>query len=167
MSLDWDSTTAESAAPEQARVADPPALRLLRPKDGPTLSIILVTRRTRAELNDGLPSLVLACSQLGAELIIVAADGRPANRSINRHVRFVVASADATVSQLRALAMQHATGDIVMLLDEDAALSKAGVDRLRAWGRRADARGTDEVEHGLRADVAWQAYLNRAVAQPS
>lgn len=165
MLFDWDSGTAESADAEQSRFADQPPLRLVRPKDGPTLSVILVTRRTRAELSEGLPSLVLTCSQMGAELLVIGPSSAAATRAVSRHVRFVVAPADATVCQLRALAMELATGDVVMILDEETALSKGGIDRLRAWGRRADGRGGDEIERGVRAEIDWQAYLNRAGAR--
>ena len=164
MQFDREGVMIEESPATRASGSQPPSLRLIRPKDGPTVSVVLATRKARAELADALPPLVLACSQLGADLIIATADtGAQPARVPTRHVKYIGVPADAPTSHMRALAMGQVTGDIVVLLDDDASSPGAWVDRVRQVVRRATSPDADDA--GERAAIDWMAYLSRDFAQ--
>jgi hypothetical protein len=165
MHLDWGTSVIDGAAAERPSSTEPPALRLVRPKDGPTLSVVLATQKPRAELSDALPSLALMCAQLGAELLVIGADAHPPlGRPLSRHVRYVAAPADASTSQMRELAMAQCMGDIVVLLDDAVASHRSWVERVRAASRRIGERSADELGHAARSSVDWGSYFSSARA---
>ncbi|HJU69412.1 MAG TPA: hypothetical protein VJ650_14320 [Gemmatimonadaceae bacterium] len=164
MHPDWGTSVVDSATAEPRPIADPPPLRLVRPKHGPTLSVVLATHGMRSDLGDALPPLAVLCAQLGAELLVIGADIQiPLGRSASRHVRYVSAPAGASTSQMRELAMSQCTGDIVVLLDDSADSDRSWVERVRASARGVAGRNGDDAS-GLRAAVDWSSYFNGARA---
>ena len=164
MHPDWSTSVIDSATAEPAPTADPPPLRLVRPKDGPTLSVVLATRKTRSDLGDALPPVAVLCAQLGAELLVIGADAQvPLGRPGNRHVRYVSAPAETSTSKMRELAMSQCTGDIVVLLDDSLDSDRSWVDRVRASARRVAGRSGDGAG-GVRAAVDWSTYFSSAGA---
>lgn len=164
MHLDWGTSVVDGATAEPTLTAAPPSLRVIRPKDGPTLSVVLATQRTRSDLGDALPPLAVLCAQLGAELLVVGADPLvPLSRPASRHVRYVSAPAEMSTSQMRELAMSQCTGDIVVLLDDSLGSDRSWVERVRASARRVAGRSGDDAS-GLRAAVDWSSYFSSARA---
>jgi hypothetical protein len=164
MHPDWGTSVVDSVTAARAPTADPPPLRLVRPKDGPTLSVVLATQKTRSDLGDALPPLAVLCAQLGAELLVIGADAQvPLGRPASRHVRYMSALADMSTSQMRELAMSQCTGDIVVLLDDSLGSHSSWVERVRASARRVVGRSGDDAS-GSRTTVDWRRYFNSARA---
>jgi hypothetical protein len=164
MYSDWSTSVVESATPH-APVADQPALRLVRPKDGPTLSVALATHKKRSELGDDFPPLALLCAHLDAELLVVCADSQvPIGRPASRHVKYVTAPADSSTTQMRELAMRECSGDIVVFLDDSTGSQRAWVDRVRASARSVAGRPSDDGS-GSRPPVEWSRSFNSAGAR--
>ena len=94
-----------------------------RPRsDGPEISIVVVSTRSRSVLTAFLSALVSPCLTAGVELLVVRA--APATelaewRRIMPTVRWVAAPADATVAELRAIGMAESTGDVVRIAEDD------------------------------------------------
>jgi hypothetical protein len=120
--------------------------------------VVVATHREQAELRDELSPLVLTCSELGAELVVIGPRcGGVTERFVSRHVRHLPAPADATVGHLRALAMAEVAGDIVVLLDDTRGESTAWAERVRACYRAADSPLAN------RPASDWSAYLQHAM----
>jgi hypothetical protein len=164
MHLDWGTSLVDSATAERALTVDPPPLRLVRPKDGPTLSVVLATQKTRSDLGGALPSLAILCAQLGAELLVIGADAHvPLGRPASRHVQYMSAPADTSTSRMRELAMSQCTGDIVVLLDDSPGSHRSWVERVRASARRVAGRKGDDAS-GSTTPMDWSGYFNSARA---
>lgn len=164
MHLDWGTSLVDSATAERALTMDPPPLRLVRHKNGPTLSVVLATQKTRSELGGALPPLAVLCAQLGAELLVIGADAHvPLGRPASRHVQYMSAPADTSTSQMRELAMSQCTGDIVVLLDDSLGFQRSWLERVRASARRVAGRIGEDAS-GSAAPVDWSSYFNSAKA---
>jgi hypothetical protein len=102
----------------------PTGLRLRRKTATPTVTVILASHRSRAELDRCLASLVSRCERAGAELIVVRTC-TPEEAAFLRErapsVRFLEAPELATTAERRRLGMLQAEGDIVVFTDDERA----------------------------------------------
>lgn len=140
-------------------IADAPALRLVRPKSRPTLSVVLAVRESQSDLGEPLRGLALACAQAEAELVIIGTDARiTLGRSPSAHVRHMQTTADVPMFTMRERAMRQCTGDIVLLLDcaKDAPCTWA--DRVRASLRPVFGRASGQGGSPA-STAAWSHYF--------
>ena len=164
MHLDWGTPVSEIRSSDREIAPEPPPLRLVRSMDGPSVSVVLATQQRRSELDEALPPLAVLCAQIGAELVVIGADVNPPfGRPVSRHARYMSASADASVTHMRELAMSQCNGDIVVLLDDTAASCRSWTDRVRACTRKAGERPGADIRAG-RAPVDSSGMLSSARA---
>lgn len=85
----------------------------------PRVSIVITWRRDVAVLGDALRVQLSRRRPVRDVDLIVVTTETPDGETIDSFsdVRFITASADASVERLRRIGMEHAHGDIVMLLD--------------------------------------------------
>src|SRR4051795_4826162 len=97
----------------------------------PVVSVVVAPNRPRASLTDYLETLHVECSRLRAELI-VARDGDDEElevlTSAYSELRLLTVRGDPSVPELRAAGMREATGDIVVLADDDSPLPDHWLD---------------------------------------
>lgn len=96
-------------------------LRAPRRGGMPTLTVVIASCDTRSNLDACLATVSPQCSRFDAELIVVRAAAHAEVQTLARlhpTVRFVVAPADATASQLRVVGMGEANGDIVVFTED-------------------------------------------------
>lgn len=91
--------------------------RAIRVADGPTMSVVVISERDQVELRACLDTLVPECAQYEAQLIVIRAAPAEEIRELRRaypSVRFTAAPSPTAGSDLRALGMKAADGDIVL-----------------------------------------------------
>ena len=163
MHLDWGTPVSETLASDRPLAPEPPALRLVRSTDGPSVSVVLATQKRRADLDEALPALASLCAQIGAELVVIGGDvDPPFGRPVSRLARYVQASADASLSQMRELAMSQCTGDLVVFLDDAAASHRSWIERVRASTRRVAEKRGGVADRAQQAETDWSFYLKAA-----
>src|SRR5690348_16214454 len=87
----------------------------------PTVSVVVASNRDKALLQACLGSLLGQCQRLNAELLVARAGTSSDVASLGKtypSVRFLAASVDASIPQLRALGMAQASGDVVALTED-------------------------------------------------
>ncbi|MDQ6888391.1 MAG: glycosyltransferase [Gemmatimonadota bacterium] len=136
---------------------------MIRPPDAPTISVVVASNRDRALLDACLGSLRPQCTRAGAELIVARAGLDREASALRRAfpgVRFVSASEDASIPQLRAIGMAEASGDIVALTEDHCVADEHWLETLtRHAGEGADVVGGG-MENAQRArSVDWGAYF--------
>lgn len=149
MNSRWGKPVAHSRAPRRG--------------SEPLVSVAVASNRRLALLDDCLGSLLGQCEAMKAELIVARA-GQPDEvtglSSRYPTVRFVAAPVDATIPELRALAMSRATGDIVALTEDHCVADEHWVESLA----RSASGGADVVGGGMEnarrsRAVDWAAYF--------
>lgn len=131
---------AESTRSSRGRSARTASSRTSRISRLPRVTVVLILDE------DSDPAACVArlsshCERSGAYGVIVTATAAGLDESaLGRRVRLVTAPADASRSELRHLAMQHADGDIVLLEDVSSTRSNlAGAFSIRDLSERARA----------------------------
>ena len=102
----------------------------------------------------------MRCKELGAELIVAVPPG--ATHDALREeasIRFVSVAGDATPSDVRRLAVAHATGDIVLLLDWSALEEDGWCDRIRRYEANARTGAASEIRRREHAAIDWAEFL--------
>lgn len=116
-----DTPTPDADVLDRARGV-PPGLRTLRIADAPSVSVVLVSRGPRSQLELCLRVLLPACRAARAELVVVrAGDDHETDALGAAHpgVRMIVRPAGTEPAELRRAGMAAAGGDIVTLLCDD------------------------------------------------
>lgn len=114
-----------------------PAYGRIRREGRPSVSVVSVASDDGAALLQTMTDRATRWQRLGVELIIVCAGSRMeqgTTPAIGEAVRFIRGPADATEPQLRAIGFVAATGDVVMLLDDPAAVDDDWIEHLSATG---------------------------------
>jgi hypothetical protein len=125
----------------------------------PAFSVVMSTRCEVGHLAT-LRSVAARCKELGAEFVVALPRGVTYDALRDEwNIRFVSVPDDAPPSDVRRLAMAHATGDIVFVLDWSVLEEDGWCDRIRRY--EASSRRGAGSESGRREDAAidWAEYL--------
>ena len=125
----------------------------------PAFSVVMSTTCEEGHLAT-LKSVAARCKELGAELVVALPRGMTCDGLRDeRSIRFVSVPDDATPSDVRRLAMAHATGDIVFVLDWSVLEGDEWCDRIRRY--EASSPIGAGSENGRREDAAidWAGFL--------
>jgi GT2 family glycosyltransferase len=124
---------------------------------------VVASNRDKALLHACLGSLLGQCQRLNAELLVARAGTPSEVAAIGKSypsVRFIAASHDASIPQLRALGMAQASGDVVALTEDHCIADENWVEALTqsAHGDADVVGGGMENARRARA-VDWAAYF--------
>lgn len=136
-----------------------PHLKLMRSTAVPAFSVVMSTTCGEEHLAT-LRSVAARCKELSAEVVVALPRGVTYDAFRDeRNIRFVSVSDDALSSDVRRLAMAHATGDIVFVLDWSVLEGDEWCDRIRRY--EASSRIGAGSENGRREDAAtnWAEFL--------
>jgi hypothetical protein len=125
----------------------------------PAFSVVMSTTCEDGHLAT-LRSVIARCKELGAELVVALPHGVTCDALRDEwNIRFVSVPDDASPTDVRRLAMAHATGDIVFVLDWSVLEEDAWCDRIRRY--EASSRVGARSETGRREDAAidWAEFL--------
>lgn len=127
------------------------------------MSVVVASNRDKALLKACLGSLLGQCQRLNAELLVARAGTSTEVASLAKtypSVRFVTASADASIPQLRAIGMAQASGDVVALTEDHCIADENWVEALTQSAHGdADVVGGG-MDNARRARVVdWAAYF--------
>ena len=135
---------------------DAPRTSRLPKMTGPAISVVLVSSRPRATLDELLPQLIARCATIRGELIVVRPEPPGVLLTLKQlysPARFVPAGRGISTAEMRVAGAREAGGDILLVATDD----EAGVTKLLASleVRSAVARERDEEISGTgRAFVA-------------
>lgn len=144
-----------------------PHLKLIRATALPAFSVVMSTVCEEGHL-PALRSVAARCKELGAELVVARPRGVTYDGLRDEwNVRFVPVPADATPSDVRRVAVAHATGDIALVLDWSALEEEGWSDRIGGYEANArTAAGSDKRREN--AVVDWAEFLSvRGVVPPN
>ena len=125
----------------------------------PAFSVVMSTTCDEGHLAT-LRSVAARSKELGAEFVVALPAGVTCDALRDeRHIRFVSVPDDATPFDVRRIAMAHATGDIVFVLDWSVLEEDEWCDRIRRY--EASSRVGAGSENGRREDAAidWAEFL--------
>ena len=134
-------------------------LKLIRATAAPAFSVVMSTTCLDGHFA-ALRSVAARCKELGAELVVALPSGVTYDDLRDEwKIRFVSVPDDAPPSDVRRLAMAHATGDIVLVLDWSALEEDEWGDRIRRY--EASSRVEAGSENGRREEAAidWAEFL--------
>jgi len=114
----------------------------------PTISIVSVAGADLAETIRRMSVCYARWGTIGVELIVICSGDQSDTPGLNGGPRVIHGPADATDSQLRAIGLAEASGDLVMLLDDPANADDEWIEHLSSGGRRYGSP--------LEADVEFQ-----------
>ena len=123
-------TEPQSELPPPERRGLPPGERVMRLAAEPHHSIVLAAAGPRERLESLLRELVPACRACGAELVVARACSAAEYRELAGtfpSVLFMPAPDGSANSQLRALGLTAADGDVVTIADDDRPLTAGWV----------------------------------------
>jgi len=129
---------------------------VLRGRAAPTLSVIISSRHDRAQLHGLLAQLTPQCARADAQLVVARPGPATESAALTKvfaGVTFVHAPADATDSQLRALAMVQTSADVVVFADDWRPLERGWIETVR---RRLSAEPEAQVESGVAHRLAGE-----------
>ena len=128
------------------------------------ISVTVASNRSAELLGACLASLVPQCSALAAELIVVRAGPAgdlPALEHAWPTVRFLAASMDATIPELRGRGLEAARGDFVALTEDHCVAAPGWLEALTgAAGPETMAVGGGMGNAQTRRGVDWGAYFS-------
>lgn len=137
----------------------PSHLRLMRATAVPAFSVVMSATCDEGHLAT-LRSVAARGKELGAEFVVALPRGVACDALRDeRNIRFVSVSDDATPSDVRRLAMAHATGDIVFVLDWSVLEDDEWCDRIRRY--EASSRigaGSENGQHRT-PTIDWAEFL--------
>jgi hypothetical protein len=116
----------------------PAAVNGARAVRAPTVSVVVASSRDRAFLHTCLDSLDEEGGAAAVELVVARSmDTMESNAFATSHprVRFVPCPAGASLSSLRAAGMRAASGDIVILVEDDGTSTRDRVNQLMSCYR--------------------------------
>jgi len=125
----------------------------------PVFSVVMSTTCGEEHLAT-LRSVAARCRELSAEVVVALPRGVTYDALRDeRNIRFVSVPDDAASSDVRRVAMAHATGDIVFVLDWSVLEGDEWCDRIRRY--EASSRIGAASENGRREDAAinWAEFL--------
>jgi len=125
----------------------------------PVFSVVMSTTCGEEHLAT-LRSVAARCRELSAEVVVALPRGVTYDALRDeRNIRFVSVPDDAASSDVRRVAMAHATGDIVFVLDWSVLEGDEWCDRIRRY--EASSRIGTASETGRREDAAinWAEFL--------
>ncbi len=125
----------------------------------PAFSVVMSTTCEERHLAT-LRSVAARCKELSAEFVVALPRGVTYDALREEwNIRFVAVPDDATQSDVRRLAMAHATGDIVFVLDWSVLEEDGWCDRIRRF-EGSSRKGTGS-ENGRRVKAAtdWAEFL--------
>jgi len=129
----------------------------------PTVSVVVASNRDKALLQACLGSLLGQCQRLNAELLVARAGTSSDVASLGKtypSVRFLAASVDASIPQLRALGMAQASGDVVALTEDHCLADENWVEALTQTANSdADVVGGGMDNARRSRAVDWAAYF--------
>jgi hypothetical protein len=143
-----------------------PHLKLMRSTAVPAFSVVMSTTCGEEHLAT-VRSVAARCRELSAEVIVALPRGVTYDALRDeRNIRFVSVPDDALSSDVRRLAMAHATGDIVFVLDWSVLEGDEWCDRIRRYD--ASSRIGAGFENGRREDAAinWAEFLAARGVRP-
>lgn len=129
------------------------ATRHSRPRSSevPSTSIVVAWRSDPLDLDCVLDTLAPRCQNDGAELIVVCAgEVRQQRRLANLFpgVRFILAAPHLDVAGLRQIGAAHATGDVLVILDQSSVAARVDAPTARTSERQL-ADPADDVSQQL------------------
>jgi hypothetical protein len=135
-----------------------PHLKLMRSTAVPAFSVVMSTTCGEEHLAT-LRSVAARCKELSAE-VVVALPGAVTYDALRdeRTIRFVSVPDDASSSDVRRLAMAHATGDIVLVLDWSALERDDWCDRIRRY-EGSSWMGSGSEKRRENAAIDWAEFL--------
>ncbi len=141
------------------------ARRRVRLDGRPTISVVVASRAPLDDLDQKVAALIPDCGDLDAEIVVARACDGDELRWLKSHhpkVRWVDCPAGSSRFELRAAGMADAEGDIVTLLDDDAALAPGRLDHLRTLrvDEPAEVAGS-QTRAEMIAQAAWEDEWNR------
>lgn len=144
---------------------DAPKTSRLPKITGPAISVVLVSSRPRAALDELLPKLVARCAAIRAELIVVRPEAPGILLTLKQlysPARFVPAGRGISAAEMRVAGVREAGGDILLVATDD----EAGVARLFASleVRSVVARERDEENSGGGRAFVASGTTDRGVA---
>lgn len=125
----------------------------------PAFSVVMSTTCEEGHLAT-VRSVAARCKELGAELVVALPRGVTCDTLRNEWtIRFVSVPDDATPPDVRRVAMAHATGDIVFVLDWSVLEDDEWCDRIRRYD--ASSRMGAGSKNARREDAAvdWAEFL--------
>jgi hypothetical protein len=125
----------------------------------PAFSVVMSTTCQEGHVAT-LRSVAARCKELSAEFVVALRPGVTYDALRDEcNIRFVTVPDDATPSEVRRLAMGHATGDIAFVLDWSVLAEDEWCDRIRRYEARSRMRPGSQ--HGRREDAAidWAQFL--------
>lgn len=139
--------------------SQPPHLKLLRATAVPAFSVVMSTTCEEGHLAT-LSSVAARGKELRAEFVV--AMPRSATYDAPRdewNIRFVSVPDDATPSDVRRLAMAHATGDIVFVLDWCVLEEDEWYDRIQRYEASSRMGAGSENRRREVAAIDWAQFL--------
>ena len=135
-----------------------------RPTNGPRISVVVASDRSRQLLDSCLHSLLDQCGRLGAEIVVARPSDLGDLAAVRRSypgVRVVAAPERSTVPQLRSVGMAAAHGDIVAVTEDHCVADPDWLELLAS----GVAAGADVVGGGMdnaqrERAVDWAAYFS-------
>lgn len=134
------------------------------PTNGPRISVVIASDRSRALLDSCLHSLLEQCGRLGAEIVVARPSDLGDLAAVRRSypgVRVVAAPERSTVPQLRSVGLAAAHGDIVAVTEDHCVADPDWLELLAS----GVAAGADVVGGGMdnaqrERAVDWAAYFS-------
>ena len=141
----------------------PSVRRGARRGSAPTVSVVVASNRDKSLLHACLGSLLSQCQRLNAELVVARAGTSSDLSALGKtypSVRFISASPDATIPQLRAIGMAQASGDVVALTEDHCIADENWVEALTHCAHGdADVVGGGMDNARRSRIVDWAAYF--------
>jgi hypothetical protein len=131
----------------------------MRATAAPAFSVVMSTMCEEAHLAT-LRSVAARCKELGADVVVALPAGATYDALRDEwNIRLVSVPDDATPSEVRRLAMAHATGDIVLVLEWSVLAEDDWCDRIRQY--EVNSRPGAGSENGRRKDARldWAEFL--------
>jgi hypothetical protein len=133
----------------------------------PLVSVVVASNHDWQVLQRCLAGVVDHCARVRAEVVVArAAVGSDIDTLARMYptVGFVEAPATASMSQLRAIGMREATGDVVVFVEDIAEFDPGWLDTFVRQAQRESGGASDS---GQRLEVDWAAYLARYGVAPA
>jgi GT2 family glycosyltransferase len=134
------------------------------PIEGPHVSVVVASNRSRALLDDCLAALLGQCERAQAELIVARDDDEAGLQAIERAypgVRVVPVKRGASIPELRGAGMREATGDIVMLTEDHCVPGPRWVEELCVGvDQVAEIAGGGMDNAQRKRAIDWAAYFS-------
>lgn len=142
----------------------PPGARSVRLDPAPSISVVVASSRERGQLEACLASLLPECDRHGVEVVVarcMAAEELGVLQDAYPSVCFVAPQDAATALPLRKAGMLAATGDIVVLTEDDRVRVSDWLARLIAPYGNGAGEGHGPARNGSASlPVDWAALLS-------